>query len=206
MIAKIDQLLGSKIRTKILAKLILNSDRSFYMRELEKDLDVSFSSIHKELTTLKNLGIVIDEYRGKIRLFRINKSSPIYPEIRGLILKTAGIGDVVRDALKGTGQVKYALVFGSVARGEEKIISDIDLLIIGDIDEERLITKVKDAEDKVSREINYIIWSEKEFNKRAKERTGLLVEIEKNPIIMIMGDENEFRKAAKRRNNPKDNA
>ena len=77
MIVKIDRLLGSRIRTKILAKLILNIDRSFYMRELEKDLEVSFSSIHKELTTLKNLGIVTDEYRGKIRLFRINKSAAL---------------------------------------------------------------------------------------------------------------------------------
>ena len=206
MITKINHLFGSESRVKILAKLILNPDKSFYMRELEKELDLNFLLVHRELTNLKELGLVTDERRGKIRLFRINKTSPIYPEIRGLILKTAGIGDVIRDAMKGTGKIKYALVFGSVARGEEKETSDIDLLLIGDIDEEKLIPKIKNAEGKISREINYITWSEKEFGKRTKEKIGLLIEIEKNPVIMIIGDENEFREAAKGRRNPKSHA
>lgn len=202
MISKIDQLLGSKIRATVLSKLIL-SGRSFYIRELEKELNMNFSSIYKELALLKELGLVTDERRGKIRLFTMNKSSPIYPEVRGLILKTTGIGDVIRDALKGSGEMKYALVFGSFARGEEKERSDIDLLLIGNIYEEKLITKIKEAENKISREINYIIWSEKEFNKRINERLGLLIEIEKKPVIMILGDENEFRKAIKSRHDSK---
>ncbi len=206
MITKINQLLGSETRTKILAKLVLNSDSMFYMRELEKELDLNFSLVHRELTNLKRLGLVTDERRGKIRLFRINKSSPIYPEVRGLVLKTVGIGDVIRDALKDVGEVKYALVFGSIARGDEKTSSDVDLLLIGDIDEEKLIAKTKNAEDKIGREVNYIIWSEKEFKKRIKERMGLLIEMERNPIIMIIGDENEFRKSAKGGRNSKGNA
>lgn len=206
MITKINQLLGSETRVKILAKLALNSDSAFYMRELERELGINFASIHRELTNLKKLGLVTDERRGKIRLFRINKSSPIYPEVRGLMLKTAGIGDVIRDALKGVGEVKYALVFGSIARGDEKTSSDVDLLLIGDIDEEKLIAKTRNAEDKIGREINYIIWSEKEFKKRIKERMGLLIEIGKNPIVMLVGDENEFRKSAKGRGNSKGNA
>lgn len=206
MITKINQLLGSETRVKILAKLILNSNRAFYMRELERMLNVNFLLIHRELENLKKLGLVTDERKGKIRLFKINKSSPIYPEVRGIVLKTAGIGDVMRNALGGTGKIKYALVFGSIARGDEKETSDIDLLVVGGINEEKLIPKIRSAEDKVGREINYIIWSEKEFVKRIKEKMGLLIEIEKNPIIMIAGDENEFRKTAKGRRNPKGNA
>ena len=196
MTTKSNQLLGSETMTKILAKLVLNSDSSFYMRELEKELDVNFILIYRELNKLKKLGLVTDERRGKIRLFKINKSSPIYPEIRSLILKTVGIGDVIRTALNGVGKIRYALVFGSIPKGIEKAGSDIDLLLVGVVDEEKLITKIKNAEDKIGREINYIIWSEKEFIKRAKERMVLLIEIKKNPIIMIIGDENEFRKAA----------
>ena len=117
--------------------------------------------------------------------------------MRKLFLKTTALGQQLKSSLPQLKKAKYALIYGSVARGEALETSDIDLLVIGDIAEENLIAGIRKVEEKMGREINYILWSEKEFEKRAKTKHHLLTEIADNPIIGLVGDEDEFRRTVK---------
>src|SRR3989344_4529073 len=195
MISKIDRFFGSSTRVKILSMLILNSDREFYIKEVADSLRLSYGLVHRELENLKKINIITERHKGKLRHFKINKSSPIYPEIRSLILKTEGLGNVIGEVLRKINDIKYALIFGSFAKGTEVEKSDIDLLIIGDAKEEQIIESIRKAEKKLGRDTNYILWSERELAKKSKEKHHLIADIAKGPLIMIIGDENEFRKA-----------
>jgi predicted nucleotidyltransferase len=109
----------------------------------------------------------------------------------------AGLGDLLKKSLSGVKDIRYALIFGSFASGEETETSDVDVLIIGHADEEEILKAISKAEEELGREINYILWSEKEFKGRIKSRHHLLAEITQKNIIMLIGDEHEFRRTFK---------
>jgi len=198
MISQVDKLFGSRTRVLILSKLVMNPNRSLYIRQLSKELGLAFSAVYKEIEKLKSLGLVTEERKGRIRLFTINKESIIYDELRRLLLKTTALGQQLKSSLPELEKAKYVLTYGSVARGEELETSDVDLLIIGDIAEENLIAGIRKVEKEIGREINYILWSEREFEKRVKTKHHLLTEIADNPIIPLVGDADEFRRTVKR--------
>lgn len=197
MISQVDKLFGSRTRVLLLSKLVMNPNRSLYIRQLSKELELTFSAVYKELENLKDLGLVTEERKGKLRLFTINKDSVIYDELRNLLLKTAALGQRLKAALPELKKAKYALIYGSIARGEELETSDIDLLVIGGITEDDLIAAIGRVEQEIGREINYILWSEGEFERRTKAKHHLLIEIAYNPIIGLVGDVDEFRRIIK---------
>lgn len=197
VISQIDKLFGSRTRVLILSKLVMKANRSLYIRQLSKELGLTFSVVYKEIENLKDLGLVTEERKGKLRLFTINKDSVIYDELRNLLLKTTALGQQLKSSLPELKKAKYALIYGSIARGEELQTSDVDLLVIGDIGEENLIAGIRKVEEEIGREINYILWSEREFERRAKTKHHLLTEIADNPIIGLVGDVNEFRRTVK---------
>jgi len=197
MISQVDKLFGSRTRVLILSKLVTKPNHSFYIRQLATQLGVTFSVVYKELENLKALGLVTEQRKGRLRLFTINKNAVIYDELRKLLLKTTALGQQLMSSLPELKTAKYALIYGSIARGEELETSDVDLLIIGDIAEENLIDGIRKVEEGIGREINYILWSEREFEERAKTKHHLLTEIADNPIIGLVGDVNELRRAVK---------
>lgn len=197
MISKMDKLFGSRTRVSILSLMELSSGKEFYIKEVSDALGLSYGLVHRELQNLKYLGLVSERHKGKLRHFKINKLSPIYSEVRGLILKTEGLANVIGILLNRIKGISYALVFGSIAKGEDIESSDVDILIVGDADEGRIVEAAGKAERRLGREVNYILWSEREFSRKIRENNPLLSDIMKGPVIMIVGDEDGFRKAAK---------
>lgn len=197
------KLFTSSTRVKLLKLFFMNREREFYLRELSRITGENPNSIKRELENLKSIGLITERKRGNQKLYRVNKLCPIHEELRKIVLKTVGIGEVLRENLVKFG-VKFALIYGSFAQGEEVKDSDIDLLIIGDVDEEELIKIIKKLEEELSREINYILWNRKEFRKRIKEKHHLLMDVIEKPFIMIIGDADEFRSAVKGKGYKKD--
>jgi len=198
MTPKIDKLFGSKTRVSILSKLLMNSDKSFYIRELSRDLKIPYGMLYKEEKNLLSLGIVTEEKKGKVTLVSVNRNLPYFAELKNLMIKTVGLGDALRSALSELKGIRYAFVYGSFASGEEAGSSDVDLLIIGNVSEDEVLSVVSRVEKEVGREINYILWSEEEFLKRVKSRHYLLENIASKPIIMLVGVEDEFRRVIKK--------
>lgn len=206
MISGIDRLFGSKTRVALLCRLMMNPDRSYYIRELSRELDLPYSALYKEIKNLVSLGILSEEKKGKITLVSVNKNLPYFTEIKRLLVKTAGLGDLVRTKLSGLGRVIYALIYGSVATGEESESSDIDLLIIGDVGDEAVLKATSEIEEELGREVNYIRWTEKEFMRRVRGRHHLLADTASKPVIMVMGEEDEFRRTVRRQKHSKSKA
>ena len=151
----------------------------------------------REINNLEKLDIVKAERIGKLKLVRINTALPYFGALKELMLKTAGLKDLMRDKLsKFKSNIKYCLVYGSFAKGEEVAESDIDVLIIGRVKMLELAKPFGELEDKLGREINYVVWSEGQLDKRAGSKSTFLSDIIRKRIIMVMGNEDEFRKDA----------
>jgi len=198
MTSKIDKLFGSRTRVTLLGKLLMYPDRSFYLRELSRDLKIPYSMLYKEEKNLVSLGILNEEKKGKVTLVSANRKLPYFAELKSLLIRTVGLGNLVKKALSELEEIRYALIYGSFASGEESEKSDVDLLVIGNVNEEKLLSTTSQIEKEVGREVNYILWSEEEFIKRVETRHHLLNEIATRPLFMLIGEEDEFRRAVEK--------
>jgi len=193
----LEKLFTSKTRIKLLELLLFNPQKEFHIRQISRMIGISAPYIAKELKNLKEINLIIEFRKGNLKLFKINKKAPIFEEIKRIFLKTESFGEILIKNLKNL-DVKYALIYGSFASGKESEKSDIDLLIIGDVNEEKILEVIRSLELKTAREVNYILWNSKEFEEKIREKHHLLIDIIKKPFIMLIGDKNEFRKIVKR--------
>jgi predicted nucleotidyltransferase/predicted transcriptional regulator with HTH domain len=188
----------SKLRQKLLRYFFLHPGESFYLRELERTLDLSVGNIRRELKKLEQLGLFTLKKMGNLSYYSLNKNCPFYNELRGIILKTSGLGDAIKDALEKISEIKFAFIYGSFARGEEISSSDVDLMIIGNVDRSQLTSKLYEIEKKLGRQVNLLVYSTKEWFDRIKKKNVFIGNILKGKLIMLIGDESELRRIKKR--------
>jgi len=188
----LEKLFTSKTRTGILKILLFNPGKEFHLRELSREVSITPIYVKKELDNLRELNLVFSSKKGNLNIYQINKNSPLFSELKSIFLKTEFLAEIIKESVKKL-KVDFVFIYGSFAKGVESEESDIDLFVVGNIKEDKLVGIIQSIEKKVKREINYILWSKDLFVKRAKKH-HLLNEIAKNPIIMLIGKENELRK------------
>ena len=188
----LEQLFTSKTRIRILSLLMFNQDKEYHLREIGRIINTSPKYVGKELEKLLKINLVNKYEKGNMNIYSVNKSNVILNELKQIFLKTDYLGELIRKELKD--KVKYAFIYGSFAKGEENKSSDIDLFAVGKIKEDELIKIIQRLEKTVKREVNYVLWNENTFKQRAKSH-HLLKTIKKSKIIMLIGNENEFKKS-----------
>jgi predicted nucleotidyltransferase len=187
----------TKTRAALLKLFLTNPDRSFYMQEIGRILGRKPGTFQRTLNSMVSEGILISEYRANARYLKANKDYPLYKELKSIVFKTVGVQGGIKDILEEIGNVKFAFIYGSYAKARETYLSDIDLAIIGNPDEDRLIKELDRLEGKLQREINYKLYTLKEFKKEVKENEPFVLEILRDKKVMIVGDENELREISK---------
>ncbi len=186
-----------KARQRLLGILLPQPNQEFYLRELIRRSGLGQGSVQQELASLTKAGIILRRKDGNRVYYRANVSAPIYSELKGLMLKTAGLADVLRNALKPeAGRIGFAFVYGSVARGDESAQSDIDLMVIGTVSFRRLSEIVGSAQEYLGREINPTIYSKSEFLAKLKDGHHFCRSIVREPKLFILGEEDEFKSLA----------
>lgn len=194
--SSLEKLFRSKSLILILKLLLLNSTQEFHLNEIARRVGISASTAHKELSTIKTLGLVRGSKKGNLVLYKINKESIIYEEVKRIFLKYELADEIIAKELQKQ-DIKFALIFGSFAKGVETQVSDIDLLLIGDVKRDNLLNSVTKLQSSIGRSINFILWTEDEFIEKIRQNNPLLQDIVKNPKIMIIGDESEFTRIIK---------
>jgi predicted nucleotidyltransferase len=185
-----EKIFGSRIRAKILGWLFTHPDESFFVRQMALILDEDPTNVSREMANLEELGILQSKRSGNLKHFQPNHECPFFEELKGLILKTTGVAGRIRASLDKRAGIEYAFIYGSYAKGEEKADSDVDLLIIGDVDMDRLDSNLQKLEKMLGREINYVIYSTAEFKSKKKAKDGFLTNVLKDKKIMVVGAEN----------------
>jgi predicted nucleotidyltransferase len=187
-----------KTKQKILSFLFLHPDEKYYLMELVRGIRASQGTIHRELKPLVADGILRSERKNKQVFYSVNKAGPLYEELRRIVYKSFGVSEIIKKALKpSNSKIIAAFIYGSVARFEDNSNSDIDLMIIGDIDFKSIAKQIIQAETLLARTINPTIYPLKEFQQKLKAKNHFLVSVLKTPLIFIVGDLDVLRKLAK---------
>jgi DNA-binding transcriptional ArsR family regulator len=185
-----------KTRQGILAATLVQPEKAWYVSELARRMRVPSSSLQRELQELTEAGILKSHRQGRMVYYQANTDSPLFPDLRGLLLKTAGLVDVLRDALKPVAaRIMLALVYGSIASGQERSESDIDLMVIGNVSPADLALPLRRAREQLGRDINPTVYLVTEFNKKRAARDHFLSHVLTGPRLIVLGSENDLDKA-----------
>jgi len=175
----------TKNQNKVLEVLFNNPNKSYYLNELGRLINKKPGVFQRDINNLVKIGLLESLIDGNRRFFVLNKKYYLYNELKSIFFKTTGIEGSVREAFSGLNSLDKVFIYGSYAQGTEKSNSDIDLFIVGTIDENIIIDKVSLLEDKFSKEFNYILMTSKEFEEK-KKQSSFVKNVLDNKIIEII--------------------
>ncbi|MEW5996097.1 MAG: nucleotidyltransferase domain-containing protein [Candidatus Micrarchaeota archaeon] len=107
--------------------------RQFSIRELAREARAPFSSVLRAVRLMERAGLLEMGKVGRSKAVRLHRSA-YTKRIAGIL--EAGVSlqkfavEKLKRMLKSEKKVKEAWLFGSVARGEEKLESDIDIAMV----------------------------------------------------------------------------
>lgn len=185
-------LLG-QTRSSVLSALFLHPDKSLHVRELARVTGASPGSLHRELRALADLGLLLRLEVGRQVHYQANPQCPVFAELAGLLRKTAGLADVLRDALVPLGKrVTLAFVYGSVAAGTERSGSDVDVMVLGSAGFADVSMAFADVQATLAREVNPTPMTTKDFVRKLVAGDGFARSVAASPRIWLIGGEDDF--------------
>ena len=192
-------LLFPATRGRILALLILHPDQTLHVRELARRSGVAAGTLARELARLAEVGLLKREVRGNQVAYCADTDCPIHTDLANLLRKTAGLADVIADALSPLSEkISVALIFGSQASGRASAGSDVDVLVIGSASFKDVVRAVHPAQPQLGREINPKVFTAKEWGEKRKAKDAFVREVMNNPKIVLIGSVDDLAKSARR--------
>lgn len=175
-------------RSRVLGLLLLHPDEAFHLREIARITDTQPGTLRRELKRLEEAGVLRSERLGNLLRYRADTACPVYEELRGLLKKTVGLVDILRDALAPlASRIRLALVYGSVASGTERHASDLDVLVVGDVAFEEVVAALYPCQQWLRREVNANVYDEAEFGRKASQPGEFLSRVLAQPVLRILG-------------------
>ncbi len=187
--------LFNKTQQAVLGFIFTHLDEAYHLREIVRQSDIGQGTVQRELKKLTEAGIIHRELRGRQTFFRANQGCPIFPDLHGLVIKTFGVAQKVAAGLKTIeNRIRVAFIYGSFARGGETEKSDIDLLVIGDLNLRDVVKSMSETQQNLGREINPTIYKPDEYRRMLAEGHHFLISLYKEPKIFLIGNEDDFRR------------
>lgn len=180
-----------KVRQRVLAVLFGNPDRSFYANEVIALAQSGTGAVQRELAALLDAGLLLMTRRGNQKHFQANSAAPVFAELRGLVLKTMGLADVLRAALAPLeAQVSTAFVYGSVAKQQDTAHSDIDVLIVSaTLGYADVFGALESATTQLGRKVNPTLYTPEDISKRVAQDNAFVTRVLQQPKIWLIGSE-----------------
>ncbi len=183
-------LFASATLGELLRLFMLDPGREFYQRELQRLTGAHLRQLQRDLARLELSGLVARRTHGNRTYYRAVPAHPAFADLRAAIMKTIGLGDRLREALAGlTGAVELAFVFGSSARGDDVVGSDIDVFVVGSATRRAVAAALAPAAAELGREVNPVILSTREFAARDREGDHFLASVLADRRIWLIGDD-----------------
>lgn len=177
---------SSAVRREVLASFFARPGVVTHPRELARRLSRPPQVVARELRRLEGAGILRSETIGRARRYRVDDGSPIASEIRSLVVKTIGIEARLRDALAEVAGIDEAFLFGSYARGTDRATSDLDVLVIGDVDRQELSERLIDLEQDLERDVNVTAYAPAEFDDLRGRDDPFIADLLAHPRIRLL--------------------
>jgi predicted nucleotidyltransferase len=195
----IDALIN-KTTQDLLAATVLRPERAWYLSDLAKHLRRRPSSLQEPLAALVAAGVLSRRKEGNRVYFQANPDCPFLPELQGLMAKTVGLVDVLRDALAPLkSHLTVAFIHGSVAASREHAGSDVDLVAIGRAGLAELSPRLEKAEKRLGRAVNASVYSPEEFAKKVSAGNHFVCSVLESEKLFVVGKPNDLERIAGRK-------
>ncbi len=185
------------VRRRVLGLLFREYGRDFYQREIVDAVGCGSGAVQRELGQLAEAGLITREKRGRMVFYQANRQSPVFEELRGLVMKTSGLADVIREALEpDADRIEVAFIYGSMAEGTDDAHSDVDVMVIGDLTRRERAGSFIDTQISLNREVNSVYWSADRLRQKLRDGEHFARAVMRGPKVFVMGDEDELRRLA----------
>ena len=186
-------------RKKVLALLLTDPTQRWYLRDIERRTGLAIGTVRRELTGLAGAEIITKSKDGNRTYYQANTDCPFFPELSGLLRKTAGLADVLSEALRSLSKkIKVAFVYGSFAANSAKAASDVDLIVIGKCTFAEVVEALMPGQAKLGREVNPSVYPVEEFQKKIAAEHHFLKTVLGEKKIFLIGDEDELARLAEK--------
>jgi predicted nucleotidyltransferase len=183
----------------VLALLLLHPERTLHVREIARLTGTTAGTLNKELALLHATGLLERERVGNQVRYAANRSHPVYADLSGVLRKTVGLADVLLVALGPIAdRITSAFVYGSMARGTDVSGSDIDLLVIGNVDFGTVVDVLHEAQQQLGREINPKVYTPAEWKAKTRSGDAFVRELAMQPRRVLIGDEHGPARTSRR--------
>lgn len=194
----LDVVLAPRARQLLLAATLMHPERWWFGRDLARQVGIVPSHAHKELHKLTEAGILERRAEGKHVYYRANQGCPLYPELRSILRKTVGLTGVLREALQPfLSRIRVALVYGSLALGEETAASDVDLLVVGEVTLRELVIPLREAQSNLLRTVNPTVLSPAELAEKVAARNHFVTSVLAGAKHFVVGTADDLEAAAR---------
>ena len=194
---KLEGTLFGKTRRAVLSLLFSHPDESYYLRQLARLTGVGLGALQRELKALSAAGIIAVRIQGRQGFFQANPQCPVFEELKGLILKTSGAADLLRSALAPlASDIRVAFLFGSIARSAQTRQSDVDIMVVGDVEFAQVVSAVSQVQETLAREVNPVVYSTDEFKSKLMQGVNFIKRVMESPKLFILGDAGDLKKLA----------
>jgi predicted nucleotidyltransferase len=199
--AGLSDALFAKTQRRVLGLLFGNPERSFFANEIVRLAESGIGSVHRELASLEAAGLVTAKRVGNQKHYQANRASPIFEELRGIVVKTFGVADVLREALAPlVAKIRAAFIYGSVAKGSDTATSDIDLMVLSDdVTYADLFALSSSAEQRLGRKVNPTVYTPDELRQKLAAGSAFATRVLERPKVFIVGSEDDLRQPRKAR-------
>ena len=187
--------LFGKTQRALLALFFARPEQSFYLRQIVRLAGIGQGAAQRELARWVESGLLVRSRQGHQVYYRANRESPVFAELKAFTVKTAGVADVLREALGSLAdRITLAFIHGSVALGTEQASSDVDVVVVGRVTFGEVAVALHAAQATLAREVNPMVYSEAEFGRKLKAGHHFLKTVAARAKVFLVGDEHEFKR------------
>lgn len=190
-VASLADALFPRVRQRVLALLYGNTGRSFFTNEVVTLAQSGTGAVHRELASLAQAGLLTVSSQGNQKHYQANADAPVFEELRGLVLKTSGLVDVLRAGLAPlASQIDAAFVYGSVAKQTDTAQSDVDLMVVSDsLGYGDIFGALEGAAATLGRKVNPTLYTKTDLAKRLKQGSAFTTRVLTQPKMWLIGSE-----------------
>jgi len=191
MISKIGDALFTKTQQRVLGLLYGQTTKSLYFNEIVRHVNMGKGTVRRELEKLCSVGLLTMTKQGNQKHFQANPKNPIFSELVSLVKKTFGVVGVIRSSLQFIlPKVDYAFIYGSVAKGNEHVNSDIDLMIVTEgLSYTGLMEDLQNAEKQLGRIIHPTVYNKSELLTRIQQQQSFICRVLSRKLLWLEGEE-----------------
>ncbi len=183
---------------EVLAVLISHPTQELHQSMIAIESGLARIQVQRVLKRLESEGMVEEYQKGNMVCYRVNQSHPLMSDIKNILYKTIMLTQPLQHALENEkGNLDFAFVHGSFAKGTETPDSDIDLLIVGSVSLKSLSRLLAPVAKQLQREINPVVYSKNEFIEKVKAKDHFISTVMASKKLWLIGTDDEFTEMVK---------